>query len=153
MILNERQYKITNNALNKFQEAFDGFDKKAMKKNKLLQLEYYAIKSEIEVLSAQVLEYDDLKGGKISGLRATDLESLAILLIKARIARGMTQEHLANEMGMKMQQIQRYESEKYARTSLRKVSEIANVLNLSINITLRFKGITSIRNAGRRHST
>lgn len=55
-----------------------------------------------------------------------------MMIIHARIARGLSQRELANLVGLKEQQIQRYESEKYSSASLNRLREIAKALNLSI---------------------
>ena len=50
------------------------------------------------------------------------------VLINARIARGLSHRQLANMMGLKEQQIQRYESKDYANVDLGRVQEIARAL-------------------------
>jgi HTH-type transcriptional regulator/antitoxin HigA len=55
------------------------------------------------------------------------------LLVKARIARNLTQKDLANALGIKEQQVQRYESELYRSANLKTLSNIAETLGLHIS--------------------
>jgi HTH-type transcriptional regulator/antitoxin HigA len=66
-------------------------------------------------------------------LKAESLDELPNVLIRARIARGLSQRELADALGLKEQQIQRYEAEQYASAALRRLIDIANALNLSIS--------------------
>ena len=75
--------------------------------------------SEYEALKAGDFELDQL--GVVSGLPA--------MLIKARIARGMSQRDLAERIGLKEQQIQRYEATDYASVSLSRIKDIVGGLS------------------------
>ncbi|MFQ5652267.1 MAG: helix-turn-helix transcriptional regulator [bacterium] len=54
------------------------------------------------------------------------------MLIQARIARGLTQKELAQKLGLKEQQIQRYEANDYAKASLARLNQIIDVLKVKI---------------------
>jgi hypothetical protein len=92
MITNERQYRITNAQLEKFRKAIDDFDIKAVIKQKqskvLAKAELDALRSEYENLSKQLREYESLKSGTYGILKASNLEELPSILIRARIDRG-----------------------------------------------------------------
>jgi len=146
MITNERQYKVTTAELEKFKRAVDSFDLKAVierTNSKILaQAELDALSSEIEVLSDKIQEYELLKAGGIRILKAESLEGLPFILIRARIARGFTQREFAEKLGMKEQQIQRYESERYASASLKRLSEVARGLDLNISEVAELQDVT-----------
>ncbi len=137
MINNERQYRITKAQLSKLQEAVKAFNiEEAVKRtgsDVLARAELEAMKSEEEILSEQLWEYDALQSGAIKVLKAEDLSELPSILIRARIAQGLSQRQLADMLDIKEQQIQRYESEEYASTSLRRLAKIADVLELNIS--------------------
>ncbi|MBI4558616.1 MAG: helix-turn-helix domain-containing protein [Candidatus Hydrogenedentes bacterium] len=137
MITNERQYRITKAQLSKMKEAVQTFDVEAVARRTgstvLAKAELEALRSEVEVLSAELREYETLKSGTVTILKAHNLEALPGILVRARIARGLSQRQLADMLGLREQQIQRYESENYASASLRRLSEVANVLQLNIN--------------------
>lgn len=136
MITNDRQYRISRAQLLRLKSATVAFNiteaSKRIGSEVLAKAELDALKSEIEVLSEQIREYEALKSGAVSVLKAQNLEELPIMLIRARIAQGLTQRQLADKLGLKEQQIQKYESEEYASASLRRLVEIARALHLSI---------------------
>jgi HTH-type transcriptional regulator/antitoxin HigA len=143
MIINERQYKITKGQLRKLEEALESFNmkKEALRvKSKLLaKSEFEALQSEIENLYTQVQEYETLKSGTVEQFMAATIEDLPTILIKARIAKGFSQNKLANMVGLKEQQIQRYEAEQYATANLARLSQIAKALELNISEIAEFK--------------
>lgn len=56
------------------------------------------------------------------------IEKLPEMLIEERLRLGLTQKHLAEKMGLKEQQIQRYEATRYQSASLRRLTEVAKAL-------------------------
>ena len=143
MITNERQYRITSAQLEKLKTAIDTFDIKVStertKSKVLAKAEIEALRSEYEKLSMQLHEYETLKSGTVEILKASSLEELPSILIKARIAKGLSQRQLANTLGLKEQQIQRYEAEEYASANLHRLAEVARALGLSINEVAEFR--------------
>jgi HTH-type transcriptional regulator/antitoxin HigA len=138
MIYNERQYKITRSALTKIEETLKTFGLKealaeANGDKVLAQALVDSLASERDVLAEQLSEYDALKQGSIKILEAPSLEELPSILVRARIAKGFSQRQLAEILGIKEQQVQRYEAENYASASLRRLVEIANALGLDIS--------------------
>ena len=148
MITNERQYRITSNHIEKLKTTIDTFNIKAVservKSKVLAKAELEALRSEYENLSAQLHEYESLKSGTIEILKAPSLKELPLILIKARIAKGLSQRQLADALGLKEQQIQRYEAEEYASANLHRLAEVANALGLNISEVAEFTTISRI---------
>lgn len=133
MIRNERQYIITKAQVKKFKKALDEFNKqKASAHPVLVKAQKDAIKSELAVLESQVKEYEKLRSGKYKVLKGSSFYDLPIELIRARIALGLTQKQLAEKVGLKEQQIQRYEDTEYATASFSRLTEIIKALGLDI---------------------
>lgn len=136
MITNDRQYRITKAQQRKLADAatsFDAEDVMGRTGSKVLaKAELDALKSESEVLSKQLNEYEALKSGAVTVLEASSLEELPFVLIRARIARNLSQRELAERLGIKEQQIQRYEAEAYSSASMNRLTEIAKALELNI---------------------
>ena len=136
MILNDRQYKIAKSQLHDFQTALDNFsvsDKEHQDVHpKIIGAHKEALKSKINDLSNEIREYESLKAGNTVIAEVKNLAELPILLIKSRIANQLTQAVLGQKLGMKEQQIQRYESEKYNSASLKTLLKIADVLQLRL---------------------
>src|SRR3989304_1948190 len=143
MITNERQYRITSAQLEKFRKAIDDFDIKAVikqtKSKVLAKVELDALRSEYENLSMQLREYETLKSGTVEILKASSLEELPSILIRARIAKRLSQRQLADAIGLKEQQIQRYEAEEYASANLSRLTKVAKALDLNISEIAEFK--------------
>ncbi|WP_338530157.1 XRE family transcriptional regulator [Nitratireductor thuwali] len=90
------------------------------------------MESQLADLEAELAEYDSLKSTDLSVININSFDGLAEGLIKARIANGLSQKALAERLGLKEQQIQRYEAERYASASYQRMREIAEALGLRI---------------------
>ncbi len=142
MIRNERQYNITKAQIKKFESAIDELKNSSLASDSNQKIRYQAhldsLSSQFEELSEEIEEYDQLKKGEIKRLELPFGE-LPDALIKARIVRGLTQEQLAERLGVKPQQVQRDEANKYANASFTKILEIQRVLNIEIREEVIFK--------------
>jgi HTH-type transcriptional regulator / antitoxin HipB len=137
MIFNERQHGITQAQLRTFEVAVAEIATNLASATELNQQMRYqahldALNSQIESLQQELQEYQKLKAGKITKLKFDSLTQLPEALIKARIVRGLTQEQLGEILGLKAQQIQRYEATMYAGASLTKIIAVQKALNIEI---------------------
>ena len=133
MIKNQRQYLITKAQLEKFQKALKEFDSQDSKIHpKLLKAQKDAMVSQANDLKKEINEYERLQSGHYKVLEPNSIEDLPLELIRARIALGLTQKDLAERVGLKEQQIQRYENNEYSSTSYLRLMEIIAALNLRI---------------------
>jgi HTH-type transcriptional regulator / antitoxin HipB len=144
MIANERQYAITRKELTNFEAVLSELRMKQPPQTDLNeqirhQLQIDAIASQIESFQEEIDEYEYLKLGKVEKLNFDSLQQLPEALIKARIARGLTQKQLASLLRLKEQQIQQYESTLYANASLSRLIEIKDALNIEIKEEVIFK--------------
>ena len=135
MITNERQYKITRSEADRFRKALGEVAKGPARVEvhpRLLQAEREAMESQLADLKAELAEYERLKSADLSLISIDSFDELADGLIKARIASGLSQKALADRLGLKEQQIQRYESERYASASYQRLREVASALGVRI---------------------
>lgn len=133
MIKNERQYLITKAQANRFKDAIAAFDAKAQNAHHLLvKAQHEALESQLAELEAQLREYEKLRSGKLKKLKKSSFQNLPLALIRARIAKGYTQKDLARKLGVKEQQIQRYEETDYASASLNRVNEVIKALDIEV---------------------
>ena len=135
MIYNDKQYTITKRQLGKFRNAFAANAKsenadETDEQIRLRHIQANAIESQIATLETEISDYDLLKSCKITSFKAHSLENLPSILVQARIATGLSQTDLAERLGMKVQQIQRYEASNYSGASLAKLIEVSKVLNV-----------------------
>ena len=86
----------------------------------------------MEDLQREVEEYETLRSGKRKVLEIGSLEDLPRTLIQVRIAAGLSQKELAAKLGLKPQQIQRYEAMDYQSASLERINEIVRVLGVKL---------------------
>jgi HTH-type transcriptional regulator / antitoxin HipB len=103
------------------------------------QLYLDALNSQVDSLKEEIEEYELLKSGTVEKLNFDSLEQLPDALIKARIVRGLTQGQLATSLGLKEQQIQQYESTRYANASLSRIMAVHSALNIRIKEEVIFQ--------------
>ena len=89
-----------------------------------------SLEGQLADLDSEIGEYEALRSGAVARIRATSLGDLPNSLIKARIAAGWTQRELAQRLGLKEQQVQRYESEGYASASIGRLEEVMRALGV-----------------------
>lgn len=131
VITNKHQYKVARRALLSLRarvgHASDPVDDMGDGRSEM--------EERILQLTRDVQLYENLQVGDAPLLSVGNLDALSDLLIAARIARGMTQKDLANFLGLKMQQIQKYEADGYQTASLRRIATIAEALGLDVHQT------------------
>jgi transcriptional regulator with XRE-family HTH domain len=98
----------------------------------LARAEREALRSQLEELQEQLAEYEGLRSATSPIVSLDSLEELPAALIRARIAAGLTQRQLAERLGLKEQQIQRYEATDYASADFARLSEIARALGVRV---------------------
>lgn len=136
MIKNERQYRITKAQADKFEQALAGFVANPETSNQIHPLvqkaQQDALESQLADLKAELREYDALRSGERKILELTSFDEFPRALIQARIALGLSQKELADKLGIKEQQLQRYEATDYGSASIERVKEVINALGLTV---------------------
>jgi HTH-type transcriptional regulator / antitoxin HipB len=132
MIKNDKQYQVTQKKLAEFKSALQN-----LKENKEISADEIEIRSrfiepQIEIFQGELDEFEKLKNKNVPWLNIFSLQEISDVLIKARIAKGWTQGDLAAELGIKEQQIQRYESADYETASLARITEVFMALDLKL---------------------
>lgn len=133
MIKNERQYRITRAQATRFAQTLAGLRQRrgdtADVHPRIARAQEEAVRSQLADLEEELREYEDLRSGAFRLDRLEVVEELATLLVKARIAQGLSQKALAERVGLKEQQIQRYEATDYASASLTRIKEVVDALS------------------------
>jgi HTH-type transcriptional regulator/antitoxin HigA len=138
MIRNDREYRHAKEQLANLQASLQELSAvPAQRRSEEVPAVMDALGMQIEDIEREIAEYEDLREGRLLSFEASSLDSLGELLIKARIAHGLTQEQLATELGMTQQQIARYERDGYQKISLWRLAEIAEALELDLNVRAR----------------
>ena len=133
MIKNERQYRITRAQVERFERTIKELRSRSQTESNVHPLiargQEDAVSSQLEDLKREMREYESLKTSEFPIDELEVVSGLPLMLIKARIARGMSQRDLAERIGLKEQQIQRYEATDYASASLSRIREIVSGLS------------------------
>lgn len=136
MIRNERQYRITKAQIRKFESALSQEKEKGLEDDKvhpLLKNAYLdAIQSQLDDLREQLNDYEKLRSGEKEVYVLESFDDLPKYLIKARIASGLTQKELAERLGLKEQQIQRYEATEYKSANLSRLLQVIKALGIQL---------------------
>lgn len=137
MIKNKRQYCITKAQIGKFRDALTALRLAPRKgvHSALVKAQEDALESQLGDLLTEVREYEALQAGEPKTLRLESLNAIPRALIRARIAQGLTQKDLAEKVGLREQQIQRYEATEYAGANFARIQEVIHALNLRIRET------------------
>ena len=136
MIKNERQYRITRTQAERFARTLEGLRGRPEGADgmhpMLAQAQVDAVSSQLADLEAELREYEAIREGRFEVEALRVVADLPELLIKARIAQGLTQRELADRLGLKEQQIQRYEATDYAAAKWSRIREVAGALSMEL---------------------
>ena len=131
MIKNERQYRITRAQAARLKKSLEAARKRVSGDSGLHPLiakaQEDAMSSQLADLEGELRDYEALKAGGFELDALKSVGEIPRMLIKARIAKGLSQKELAERLGLKEQQIQRYEATEYATASLARIREVAAV--------------------------
>jgi DNA-binding Xre family transcriptional regulator len=134
MIKNEKQYKITTKKLNsinqKIAEMNSGGDQLSIT-NQLIMASLIDIKTDME---NEIAAYDLLKLNIPANSEERVIDDLPLLLIEYKINSGLTQKEFSKKIGMKEQQLQRYEADNFKSISFKNLLKILHAIGLEIKI-------------------
>lgn len=137
MITNDRQYQDLRAQTVRFRVAIEQAHDQGARTGvdpRVHEAMIDAMESDLREFARQLSRYERLKAGKIKSRKVGSLERLPEALIEARITRNWTHKELASRLGIREQQVQRYESERYRRASLDRILEVVRVLGIKLSI-------------------
>jgi len=135
MIKNERQYRVTKAQATRLDAALREMKEgpaDAKVPPALRAAQEAALQSQLEDLHGELAEFEELRSGARVEFPIGSVAELPQALIRARIAAGLSQRDLGQRLGLKEQQIQRYESTDYASASSTRLAEVARALDAEI---------------------
>lgn len=136
MIKNERQYKVTKSQVDKFEKALLEHAKEngagSNKHPLLVKAQKDALISQLKDLKEEVEEYERLRSGEQREIATESFDDFLLGLIKSRIALGYSQKKLAEMLGIKEQQVQRYEATEYSSASADRIKEVISALGITV---------------------
>jgi len=135
MIKNDRQYRVTKSQLRAFEQSLE--QSRSAKPPSdidpaIVEAHKRALRSQRDELRRQIEEYEALQKGDVVMFETDDLAELPSILIKARIASNLTQKDLAKRLGVKEQQVQRWEANDYSGASFTALKDVMARLGVEI---------------------
>ncbi len=133
MIKNQKQASITKTRLAELINTRNLFEAKEVDKTTAkYRLGINSMCSLIDELQAELQVYEGLTNGSFHVLEAKSLNDIPNVLIAARLAQKISHKDLGILVGLKEQQIQRYEAADYETASWPRIQEIAMALKLCL---------------------
>lgn len=139
-VLNQRDYKSAKARLAQIQAALGQeavFD--SLKSNlsaDVAPARRDALRAEAQRLQEEIGAYENLQTSQARHTFSAD-DDLGILPILGRIARCLSQREMGDLLGVSEQQIQRYESDRYAGVSLSRYKKIMEILGIDLHSRLK----------------
>jgi ribosome-binding protein aMBF1 (putative translation factor) len=126
MIKNKKQLTVTKAQLGLLSESLQKLT--SGRQTAATMLQRSSLEADVSRLKQEVAEYEQARAGNVDLGVIRGIQQLGKALVQARIAARLTQDDLAQQLGSKPQQIQRYESSEYSSASVATVMKVANVL-------------------------
>ncbi len=135
MIKNEKQYKISKNRLAEINENIAAKKSKGILGSKedgaLNSLQMFG-----NSIKDQIKQYESLKKKRASLKKQVSLFQLPQILIEHKITKGLTQKQFAEILGIKEQQLQRYEADNYKSVSFGRLLEYIEKAKIKIKLAV-----------------
>jgi HTH-type transcriptional regulator/antitoxin HigA len=142
LVLNERDAARARNALGRIDSSLTPANSLRLAAQglppALISRHTTMLKARRAVFAKALEVFDSLRGGELDAVDDWRKEP-GVVLVLARIARGLSQRDLAGRLGMKEQQVQRYEADYYSTISLANLRKIAAFLNVEIQAKVAAK--------------
>ena len=135
MIKNGKQYKISKKQLTELEQTIVLKQSKALPDSK----EEGALNSLVRLkndIKEEIKQYESLKNKGIPGRRKISVAQLPNILIEHKIAKGLTQKQYSEILGIKEQQLQRYEAENYSSVSFGRLLDYLEKAKIKINLAV-----------------
>ncbi|MHC2663260.1 helix-turn-helix domain-containing protein [Bradyrhizobium diazoefficiens] len=132
MIATEHQFRTTSRKLMKLKSSLEALRHAKDDDGIFGAARLRSLTETVAELEDELREYVELKTGAVSEIAVESLADLPKALIKGRVARGFSQSDLAMELGVRPQQVQRWEAEEYASAAFATLARIAEALRLDI---------------------
>jgi HTH-type transcriptional regulator/antitoxin HigA len=87
-----------------------------------------------EDIEKEIADYEKLKSGKSTVLKERSLDALPDIIVEYKIANHLTHKEFAKILGLKEQQLQRYEAESFKTVSFQNLMKFLNLINLDLKI-------------------
>lgn len=125
----------------KFEHALENFNKSCSERKDLDPLHRKAVRDslcgQIESLRNELEEYENLISVALPIAEIAHIDELRVGLIKARIIARVTQQELAEKLGMDTTRLVKHEVDAYSEIEFYRLLEIADALNVKVSREIR----------------
>lgn len=90
-----------------------------------------------EDIANELREYEAIRAGKVNIFTVLGIDQIGDSLVKARLAKGWTQQQLAESLGVSEQMVQKDEARSYEHAGLTRLAEIADTLGYELEGSFR----------------
>jgi HTH-type transcriptional regulator / antitoxin HipB len=138
MIKNEKQYNITRKKLLEINNLIMDY---IAKKSLSVQNEMYvaALQMQQHTFKKEIRDYEKLQASGMPLKRNITIAQIPNILIEHKIAKHLSQKEYAAILGIKEQQLQRYEAENYASVSLKNLIYLIEKADIKVSLSLTSK--------------
>ena len=139
MISTDHQLAVAKEWLAKFMHNVTVLSERA-ETNALAAFQLQSARSSVTDIEREIAEYEALVAGEVRDFEVGTLDDLPLVLVKARIARKLSQSDLAELLGVKPQQVQRWESQGYEKAAFSTLARIASLLGVRLPARVELHG-------------
>ena len=132
MIISEKQLGASRRVRNRLEQQLDTLRSAGAGQESSLDADIEVLESKIAEMQADIEEYLKFRNGEVAVAKYASFADMPKALVQARILAGMSQTELGKALGVKPQQIQRYETTRYMGASLARLIEVARALDLRV---------------------
>lgn len=153
MIKNEKQYKISKRKLRELDaqaEKIETDKEQNPLRNQLILASLHSSKNEIE---NDILLYESLKKKKEKVIKERLITDLPSVITEYKIMSGLTQKELSHKLGLKEQQLQRYEATGFKSVTFKNLLRFFDLIGLEIKIKETRLSRAGSRLSGRKRQT
>lgn len=132
MISNEKQYNISKKRIEMVKARINELQNDASEDPLKKMMMLAPMKNHLSEVQEEVVQYERLKKKKKPATKERPLSQLPQLITEYKIASGLTQKELSKKLGMKEQQLQRYEASRFKGISFDNLLQFLEAMNIEL---------------------
>lgn len=134
MIKNEKQYKISKRKLKELNVQIGKVENDLSQNPLRNQLILTSLNNARKEIETQIRQYESLRLKKNPVLKERQIADLPSVITEYKIAAGLTQKQLSHILGLKEQQLQRYEATGFKSVTFKNLLRFFDRIGLEITI-------------------
>ncbi len=136
MIKNRKQYAVLKRQLTEIEREISEYSNlENTPSSSLDEIQVQVLKGQMFEIREEMQEFEALLASD-EPIVIDGIEGITKAIINARIISGLTQKELSEKLGIQQQQIQRYEMDEYYKTSLERVIQICQILDIRVQFII-----------------